>query len=198
MLPTTNLTEYELEELLALRRKNREAMRKSRAAKKAAAPPLEAAPEYILTDTEAAYIAGFFDGEGMVTISMQRTKGSRGMRVNPAYTMSIRVSQSSLPVIRWMVDKCGGSITEKRIKGPGRRHWILAKKSNSARIFLEKILPYLIVKREQAEYAIAFQERLSADKNRYEVGRSGPVPKTAEQMAYKEEYLRILQSLKHM
>lgn len=197
MLPDNNYTEYELEELLERRRVQREYMRERRAAKKAADPPSEPTPDYILTPTEAAYIAGFFDGEGIVTIHRDKNKGARGPRVNLQYTMSVRISQSSLGVLEWIKLKCGGSLTESHLKQKGRRHWTIAKKSNSARVLLEKMLPYLIVKKEQAEHAIEFQKLQSAHKNRYEAGRAGPVPRTQDEIAYKEEYFLLLKRLKH-
>jgi hypothetical protein len=58
------------------------------------------------------------------------------------------------------------------------------------------MLPFLIVKREQAERAIEFQLRQSAERNRYEDGRTGPIPKSPEEIAYKEQYFKLLQRLK--
>jgi len=150
-----------------------------------------------LSDAEAAYIAGFFDGEGMVTIHRDRAKGARGPRVNPNYVMSVRIAQGSLPVLEWIKSKVGGSITRRfRESHHTRQHWTLALKSHPAQNFLEVVLPYLIVKREEAVHAIAFQLRQSSEKNRYEAGRVGPVPRTPDEIAYKEHYFRLLQQLK--
>jgi hypothetical protein len=169
-------------------------MQRRRDKQKLERPP-RVEPGLNLSPTEAAYLAGFFDGEGMVTIHRDLNQGARGRRVNPNYTMSVRISQSSKPVLDWIKARVGGSVTEKRVSSD-RRHWLFAEKSNNAKRLLEAMLPYLIVKRDQAVQAIAFQQRQQAHKNRYEAGRIGPVPRTAAEIAYKEHYLRLLQQLK--
>jgi hypothetical protein len=159
-------------------------------------PPLELIP------TEAAYIAGFFDGEGMVAISKDRHCGKRradrkSPNVNASYSLVIKVSQSERPVIEWIKDRIGGWISVKNFsKTQHRIHYVLVQKASHAKRILEALLPYLMVKRTQAEAGIEFQNRQIAHKNRYEAGRLGPIPKTPEDVAYKEHYFKLLQRLK--
>lgn len=148
-----------------------------------------------LSPTEAAYIAGFFDGEGSVGISKVISKGARGKRVNPNYVLHVKISNSDKPALEWIAGKTGGWILSHKVPSV-RLHWKFVKKGIHAMELLKAMLPFLIVKREQAEKAIEFQERQSAHKNRYEAGRAGPVPRTASEIEYKEHYFRLLKDLK--
>lgn len=177
------------------RRKAREAMRKHRA-KNPRAVPLGDLPALGLTEAETAYIAGFFDGEGMVCLSRQETKGANGLRRNPSYTLLVRIGQSSKPVMDWLLSKCGGGYLSPKRVDSGRGHWVLSLKSHRAMRLLETILPYLIVKKEQATHAIAFQKLQSSHKSRYEPGRTGPIPIAAKEYAYKPYYFQLLKDLK--
>ncbi len=174
---------------------SRIAQAKSRA-KKNALKPARVIRELNLTPTETAYIAGFFDGEGSVGISKASNKGVRGRRVNPNYSLHIKFSNSDRPVLEWIAEKVGGWILEHKVPSKYRRHWKFVKKGSKAMQLLQAMLPYLIVKKEQAEKAIEFQTRQSAEKNRYEAGRQGPVPRTVNEIAYKEHYFQLLKNLK--
>lgn len=59
-------------------------------------------PDFTLTPTEAAYIAGFFDGEGSVGISKISSRGIRGKRVNPNYVLHVKISNSDKQVLEWI------------------------------------------------------------------------------------------------
>lgn len=174
---------------------NRIAQAKYRARKRLERIPKESPERIKLTAIEAAYIAGFFDGEGCVTIHRDRSKGARGIRINRNYVMSIKIGQSSKPVLDWIHARVGGSINERR-NPVKKRVWTFTIRSNNAKRLLVDMLPFLIVKREQAEAAIEFQERNSTHKNRYEAGRMGPVPREPHEIAYKEHFFRLLKQLK--
>lgn len=152
-------------------------------------------PDFDLTPTEAAYIAGFFDGEGSVGISKVISKGKRGKRLNPNYVLHVKFSNSDREVLQWIADRIGGWILTHKTTST-RAHWKLVRKGTMAAKVLRQMLPYLIVKKSQSQYALEFQERQSAHKNRYEAGRIGPVPRTSSEIEYKEHYFSLLQKLK--
>lgn len=163
-------------------------------------PPKPKSPPIILSPTEAAYIAGFFDGEGMVGIYRDGVagvarQGRTNLRTNTTYNLVLKISQSSKPVLEWIASKVGGWIVEVRVDSE-RKHYAICRKGDKAKNILQALAPYLIVKKEQAEKAIEFQERQSAEKSRYETGRTGPVPRTVGENAYKEHYYRLLRELK--
>jgi len=94
------------------------------------------------------YAAGFFDGEGCVNCSSGR-KNSPFIR--------ILVVNTNLEVLKVFQNFWGGDIN-KNYKP--KEHWKQAYtwrlSHKSALKFLSDILPYLIVKKEQAELAIKF------------------------------------------
>ena len=112
-----------------------------------------------LTELDKAYLAGFFDGEGCVSITKQKG-GKRS--VSPSYNMRAIISQA-------------GKGTEllvrlKEMAGVGAMHenkhpiknwtisynWVIS--SDDALEFLISIHPYLHRKKEEAELAIEFQK----------------------------------------
>jgi hypothetical protein len=91
--------------------------------------------------------AGFFDGEGCVAIVPKRH----------TYKLQVRVSQNDPAVPHMFKDRWGGSITEYAQQGQRNRNWVWVAENASAAQFLEDVLPYLIVKRQQAELALEFR-----------------------------------------
>jgi len=104
--------------------------------------------------TDLAYLAGIIDGEG--TIGIYR-KG--GTTKRPHYEGTVIVVQRDPTIPQWIQQRFGGSLIHRvfRIRGGKRdrytywRWYLIGKKIGP---FLERCLPYLIIKREQAECAI--------------------------------------------
>ncbi len=102
-----------------------------------------------------AYWAGFFDGEGCVTITRSAIKGLK----RPRRSMKVYVVQAN----RWVVDalrfQFGGSVSPLwKAKPHYRQSWCWCINANQAQQFLELIIPYLVLKRNEAELAIRFQK----------------------------------------
>jgi len=107
---------------------------------------------------DLAYMAGFFDGEGCISLC-ERSKRKRQLRVH------ISISNTNEWIIQWFKFNFGGSVTSERkqLKNPNWRdtwRWNITSGAHSVR-FLKEILPYLRLKKPQAELAIAFQVRHS-------------------------------------
>lgn len=102
---------------------------------------------------EAAYAAGFFDGEGCIFIQ----KPNRG-RLVP--TLWIAATQVATEPLMWLQVRWGGSVRARRVRNrptswrPVSEWYVHGK---NAQKFLSDILPFLTVKREQAELALEFQ-----------------------------------------
>lgn len=112
------------------------------------------------TDTELAYFAGLFDGEGCIQLCrttsrnwVSRPEGGVGLFVN-----LVNTCREPMELLR---ERFGGSVSQK-IKSPGspskRRadYWLLSGKR--AAHFLHSIHPFLRIKREQAEAVLVFAE----------------------------------------
>jgi hypothetical protein len=101
----------------------------------------------------AAYFAGFFDGEGSISITFQQPPGRRRTHV-----LQVAAGQCDRAAIEAMRDAFGGRVYPRRSE-PGRRpfwHWIAS--AAVAEAALREMLPYLVVKREQATLALRFRE----------------------------------------
>lgn len=112
-----------------------------------------------------AYIAGIIDGEGSIMISRDRSKSFMAQRLargstDPHYHAGIRVGMLDRRPLDLIVEVTGiGKIVEEKPyhhKRPMFR-WALRKKTEVIQ-FLRLIMPYLIVKKEQAQLAIKFMD----------------------------------------
>lgn len=83
------------------------------------------------------YIAGLMDGEGCLTRQNGRWR--------------VQIAMTDQPVIEWL-GRIGGTVRERRVKGNRKRcwRWLLMRQSE-VRLFLVAILPYLMVKHNQAK-----------------------------------------------
>lgn len=102
------------------------------------------------------YIAGFFDGEGNISISPHRVSEEHK---GPYLVLIINITQVDRTPLEHIAALYGGNI---RIHRPANTNWSVVHRWNitarSALKFLEDIVPYLIVKREEALIAIEFQK----------------------------------------
>ena len=104
-----------------------------------------------MIEAEVAWLAGFFDGEGSVSIVKNRKR-------NTAF-INARIGNTCLPALERvkLISGCG-AIAEQRHKNPKwRRVWYWTAACQQAAHFLTLVLPYLAIKREQAEIALQFQ-----------------------------------------
>src|SRR4051812_24103916 len=98
-----------------------------------------------------SYAAGFFDGEGCVQIRVSYPRGTK------SYSMRLQVSQVDVRPLEMLQQRWGGSLRLEPHRPRPIWRWCL--QAHQAQAFLEEILPYLVVKRDQAEIAISFQRR---------------------------------------
>src|SRR4030042_87280 len=107
--------------------------------------------------TLLAYLAGFFDGEGCVTI----IKGKNHLG-NVQYSLRVIVVNTNEYVLHLYKLSFGGRIQKRKYKKPEWRDcyaWELG--STRAYDFLKCVYPYLILKKAQADLAFEFQENQS-------------------------------------
>lgn len=142
-----------------------------------------------LPATTIAYIAGLFDGEGHLTIGMSKDK--RRPRKAPRHVLTLVVSNTDKAVIEWLRDTlgCGHVGIQQRPKAnPNDKvcyRYILS--SEKAGQLLSAMLPYLHIKRPQAELMIAFRREFLPN------GSSTPL--TDEMITRREEYRGKLRAL---
>lgn len=99
---------------------------------------------------EIAWAAGFFDGEGSIGIY---ATGKTGYQ----YRLSVQVSQKgNTDSLEKFKELFGGQIS---CQDKSQNYWRWMVYSRQAGNMLEIILPYLVVKKKQAEVALSFQGR---------------------------------------
>ena len=105
-------------------------------------------------ETDYAWAAGFIDGEGSIMI----THNDGPTRKNTNYQLRMAVPNSDRQSVEeiFRIFSVGGIISTKTTKGHKLSHvWQLAG-NRSISAILEKVLPYLRVKRERALLALEF------------------------------------------
>jgi hypothetical protein len=113
-----------------------------------------------VTNEAIAYLAGLFDGEGSINIFKQPNKKDR---INPCYFLEISIGNTHKGVLKWVSENFGGRLAHNAEQYTRRNHrtWRWRASSNEACAVLMILLPYLVVKKEQAELAIEFQEHIN-------------------------------------
>lgn len=117
------------------------------------------------TNEELAYLAGLLDGEGCIHIcdKMVRPRKSRGVRKswrpfnrNINYSCAVSIANTNTEVLYWIKERFGGSVFSRnkpeKIYWDTKKSWHMSMK-NMAEL-LQKLLPYLIIKKKQAVYMI--------------------------------------------
>jgi len=112
-----------------------------------------------------AYIAGIIDGEGSIMIQRQASKSFMEQRAlrgcyHPHYAPCIRVGMLERVALDLIVEVTGvGKVHEEKPyhhKRPMYR-WMVRKKDDVQK-FLTLVMPFLLVKKEQANLCLKFME----------------------------------------
>lgn len=114
-----------------------------------------------MSSEQLAYLAGLFDGEGHIAI--HRSKGKPG-GAKHYYCLRVTLAMSHFPIIERMQELSGlGSLMVSKLvpkagsdKTPNRPMVSWRITSRQAEQLLTALLPYLKVKREEAELALEF------------------------------------------
>ena len=78
---------------------------------------------FMIPDTDKAYIAGLFDGEGSINITSRpekkkKLKGKPGYRISNSMRISMEISMTDQSVLIWLHEVLGvGTLTDKPRKG---------------------------------------------------------------------------------
>ena len=122
-------------------------------------------------DFKLAWAAGFFDGEGCVSIAKPVNSPNGDGKKYHSYQLQIIVAQRDRRPMDALVGLFGGGITPVKIHGS--TYWYFRRHGRKATPILQAILPFLVLKREQAELAIRFQKFHDETRpHRRDVGRT--------------------------
>lgn len=95
-----------------------------------------------------SYLAGFFDGEGCISVMIRKTRKSGSY-------VQIKVGGCVIEPMSLFKEVFGGEVfTAKRKTASGKDVHYYRATVNQTRVILEVLLPYLLVKRDQAKKAL--------------------------------------------
>ena len=111
-----------------------------------------------ISEIDKARLAAFIDGEGTIYINLANRL--RGRMQSPQYALSVTITGTNPIFMKWLKDTFDGSVYQvKHANGfhLGKRQ-IMRWQVNGrmAAIVLRNVLQYMIIKKPQAEVALAF------------------------------------------
>lgn len=118
-------------------------------------PELDTLSPITVTNNMLAYAAGIIDGEGCIKIC--RVAAARLHRNFDRYQLQVQVDMVNRTVIDFLYNLFGGKIyfhKKRRVNCNNSWRWYIV--SQLGGVFLEKILPYLTIKKEHAINAVEF------------------------------------------
>jgi hypothetical protein len=105
----------------------------------------------------AAWMAAMIDGEGCIRL---KKLSSCNIARSPSYCVHLIITGTDRKLLDFLVSEFGGSIGKRSVKNSSHRQswgWFLYGKR--AIEILESVLPYLIIKKQQAEMMIEYQKQ---------------------------------------
>jgi hypothetical protein len=108
----------------------------------------------VLCDTDAAYLAGFVDGEGSIMVIPNRNRF--------ALRVAIAQSEKGKWILDWVrgITNIGGVVRKPGNKPVHLDSYTWVCNSDAACSLLLQLLPHLLLKHEQAELGIEFHTKL--------------------------------------
>ena len=97
------------------------------------------------------------DGEGCVSLDKHNRQANRRR-----YRISLFVTVSNVnePLLQWLKSRFGGCVRQYKKREGRKVCWVWRICAKQAGYFLEAILPYLIVKQEEAKLGLEFQSKM--------------------------------------
>jgi len=129
----------------------------------------------MLTETEKAWLAGFWDGEGSITIFTHMEKNGKE-KICPTLLV-VNTHEGVIAHVVELLDKLGTSFSVQHIKRKEEKnkdvYQVSTRNMAYIKIVLEAILPYLICKKAQGSLVLRYvakklQQRETNGRPRYD------------------------------
>lgn len=136
-----------------------------------------------MRETDLAYMAGIFDGEGCIIIAKALRKA------RPSYYLVCQIHITDEYIVNLFHSCFGGIVLKQKKKEPHHKTmWAWRCVSRIAQAFLETILPHLRLKGSEAEEGIKLQKLVSSHRRGTKM--------TNEQATAREAQKILLSSMK--
>ena len=102
-----------------------------------------------ISEVDKSYLAGIIDGEGCISVSKNPRNGRN------YYRLILDITTTSNELNQWLEDKFGGIVRTTYARNKNRtdmQGWTVS--GNQCQDILRLTLPYLIIKKHQAELAL--------------------------------------------
>ena len=146
------------------------------------------------TVAQLAYLAGIIDGEGSIYIGNFSSNPKTGTK---NYQTSMEVTNTDANLINWLMENFGGRrymYTKAQLPKSSNlevHRWIVA--GNLLTELCHLLMPYLIIKKRQAEIMIKMRKTFSV--NTSQKGKQGTQKLTPEILAERQSYFEQMQLL---
>lgn len=140
------------------------------------------------------YLAGFIDGEGSIAIGLNQSPATKKHPKRRRWYLRMSCHQLNPDPLHLLKDQFGGSIRQhgySKDKLGKRRLFEWVTTAEEAAKAIETLRPYLIVKADEADLAIAFQNTV---RNRAIPGWRPPL--TQEEQDQRQSYYLAMRELK--
>lgn len=134
--------------------------------------------------TDLAYLAGIVDGEGYIGISADHRKRNPD---RPCWRLRVAVTNTNEWLMQHLKFSIGGGVIALKNSKNTTPCYQWEIRHGKASEFLKLILPYLRLKRPQAELAIKFQASIGKSTRKL----------TESQLVVREAEMLLLKSMKH-
>ncbi len=121
------------------------------------------------SETDLAYFAGLLDGEGSFCLHDFGTH---------RFGCGVAIGNTDIRMLEWVKDRFGGFLKAEKRNNPRHKPiWRWTAEANTLPEMLTAILPYLIVKREQALNVLELRKSKEDPRSRMRGGPRGrPMP----------------------
>jgi len=166
-------------------------------------PQARRALKGIRRDT-AIYFAGLFDGEGCVNICERSARYGGPGQVTPTFRCELSLSNTHHGVMLHITQTIGGNLYKQKRAGefkkngePRRPLWRWGAGQAESQHILTHILPFLIIKRQQALLALAYWESINKLRRQPHPGKIGKLRLSPEEIESRRQFVQQMQTLNH-
>jgi len=110
-----------------------------------------------MKNSDWIYLAGLFDGEGCVTVSIveRKTDSRSGKAGTRMLNMSLRIANNDPRVLLWLENNFGGKVRQHGGGGPQRNSWVWIVQGELSVVAAQNLLKHSRMKADQLEIFIA-------------------------------------------
>ena len=101
----------------------------------------------MISETDIAFIAGLFDGEGCITYKQYMRKRKHNKKAYPTWSIRIEIAMTDQSVLIWLNEILGvGTVNPRKVKPGKKKQWRWRCSHRQAYFVARLIWPYVHIK----------------------------------------------------